>query len=101
MDAIALVIPALYAAALTMAAASDFTRAQWAKNLEFDSPALPRLLHSVSLPTICLVAALLMRWTLPVKHLLLPALALAAGLSLVRAVRESRRHGLIRAAHRR
>ena len=101
MDTHTLLVPTLYAAALTVTAASDFARAQWTKNLEFDAPVLPRFLQSVSLPTICLVAALLLRWTLPVRHLLLPALALAAGLALLRALRESRRPTMLRAVPRR
>ena len=74
-------LPAVYIAALIFAIGSDFLRAQLSKDLEYDPPdLLRRTIGSVSLPTICLVGALLLRVLIHVKGLLLTALLVAAAL---------------------
>lgn len=83
MASLTLIVPAAYVAALAVALSGDFLRAQLAKDLEHDPPgAWARLAHAVSLPTVCLIAALLIRLVVDVEGLLLTALFVVAALSV-------------------
>lgn len=83
MEIPALFVPAAYAAALAWAIGRDFLRAQLDKDLEQDPPAvLLRALQTISLPTVCLVGALVLRMLIHVKGLLLSALVVAIALSI-------------------
>lgn len=88
MEALTILLPAAYVAAMVWAIGGDFLRAQLDKDLEQDPPSIvQRLLRAASLPTACLVGALLLRLLIHVKGLLLTALIVAAALSLWKAYR--------------
>ena len=92
MDLLSL-LPAVYVAALICAIGGDFLRAQLAKDLEHDPPDwIHRLMSSISLPTIFLVGALMLRALVYVKGLLLTALLCAAVLSLWKTLWSFRAH---------
>lgn len=83
MEISTLLVPAAYAAALAWAIVGDYLRAQLDKDLERDPPAiLRRAFESISLPTVCLISALLLRMLIHVKGLLLSALVVAIVLSI-------------------
>ena len=83
-------VPALYIAALAWAIGGDFLRAQIEKDLEVDPPAvLRRAWRSVSLPTMFLVAALLLRLLVQIRGLLAVTLFLATGLLMSKAGRHA------------
>ncbi|MEZ5362931.1 MAG: hypothetical protein R2748_11455 [Bryobacterales bacterium] len=84
MDVISLLVPTAYVAALSWAAGGDFLRAQLVKDLECDPPALLEgLWQQISLPTLCLIGALVLRLMIHVKGLLLTALFVSAVLALL------------------
>ncbi len=95
MEVVSFFLPAVYVAALVWALCGDFMRAQQFKDLEEDPPApLRSVLHTASLPTLCLVGALLLRLLVHVRGLLLTALVIAVALSVWKMYRLS----LLRAA---
>ena len=82
-------IPALYVAALTWAIGGDFLRAQLVKDLEADPPAIiRRAWRTVSLPTLFLVAALLLRLLVHVRGLLAITLFFAMSLLMWKTSRQ-------------
>ncbi|MCB1020652.1 MAG: hypothetical protein KDC27_12035 [Acidobacteria bacterium] len=83
MDVVSLFVPTAYVAALSWAAGGDFLRAQLVKDLECDPPALLEgLWRQISLPTLCLIGALVLRLMIHVKGLLLTALFVSVALGI-------------------
>ena len=87
MEVVSFFVPALYVAALIWAVGGDFLRAQVFKDLEQTTPWFRHVLHAASLPTLCLVGALLLRLLIREKGLLLTALLLAVAIYTVRMCR--------------